>query len=207
MSNRETSPEIASMAGRILSAGNPLDNEQVILAIYDALPPGERMTTARIKKDLSTVLQPYFDNMLSLAGSCLSQAEPDDGDAVSIIVPATVGWDKIANQIVGALEGGSGDWLTSYVYLSRPDDGKYENPIYSDPKFWGEGGRMKFTYDHPDEEGENSLEVGIGEIKKGLRLMAEKSPKHFMDIMHENDDAITSDVFMQYVILGEIVYG
>jgi hypothetical protein len=38
--------------------------------------------------------------------------------------------------------------------------------------------------------------------------MAEKSPQHFGDMLSEsNADSITADVFLQYVALGEIVYG
>jgi hypothetical protein len=40
-----------------------------------------------------------------------------------------------------------------------------------------------------------------------LALMAEKEPRHFGDFMGENDDATTSDVFLQLCLFGEVVYG
>lgn len=70
---RETSIEIASMAGRILAAGNPLDNDQVILALIEQIAASN--SGAEAKQAFSTMFQPYFDNMLSLAGSCLAQRE------------------------------------------------------------------------------------------------------------------------------------
>lgn len=71
--NRETSDEIASMAGRILSAGNPLENDQVIAVIAQDLPLAA--DPEEVVEALTPILGPYFDNMLSLAGSCLSQKE------------------------------------------------------------------------------------------------------------------------------------
>lgn len=76
--SRETSDEIASLAGRILQAGNPLDNTQVLIALVNALPEVDRTTPEHLRDAMRTVLGPYFDNMLRLAGSCLSQADPDD---------------------------------------------------------------------------------------------------------------------------------
>lgn len=76
MSDRETSPDIASLAGRILAAGNPLDNSQVVISIIDAL--AQANTGKQAQESLKAVLGSYFENMLSLAGSCLSQTEQDD---------------------------------------------------------------------------------------------------------------------------------
>lgn len=75
MSTRETSPEIAALAGRILAAGNPLDNDQVVLAVLEGL--ADANTGKQAQEVLKTIFGPYIDNALSLAGSCLSQAEPD----------------------------------------------------------------------------------------------------------------------------------
>jgi hypothetical protein len=44
-------------------------------------------------------------------------------------------------------------------------------------------------------------------IKHGTELMAEKYDWHFMDVIMDNDDAVTADVWLQCVLLGEVVYG
>lgn len=44
-------------------------------------------------------------------------------------------------------------------------------------------------------------------VQKGLACMAEKAPRHYGDLLSENDDAITADVFIQCCCFGEIVYG
>lgn len=215
MSTRETSDPIASIAGRILASGNPLDNEQVIAAIYAALRKSVNdsdtadFTPQDVRSALAPVLQPYVENMLSLAGSCLSQAEDDDNQPPTVAITATVDWDKITNAIIGAFEGGSTYWLLEVDYVYRPP-GISGNPLYANTEFWSKGGKMRLIYDNPDEPGDSEKAtqvIGLIEIRKGLRSMAEKSYRHFDDLISENDDAITHDVFIQHVLFGEIIYG
>ena len=44
-------------------------------------------------------------------------------------------------------------------------------------------------------------------IENGLLLMQEDSPRHFNDFIIGNDDAITSDVMLQYMVMGSVVFG
>lgn len=44
-------------------------------------------------------------------------------------------------------------------------------------------------------------------ICRGLQLMADKYPEHFLDVVNENDDATTGDVFLQLCLFGELVFG
>ena len=39
------------------------------------------------------------------------------------------------------------------------------------------------------------------------QIMADKFPRHFANILNENDDAETGDVFLQCCLWGDIVYG
>lgn len=66
----QTSAEVASMAGRILAAGHPFDNEQVMAVVCGALAKGN---TPEGLAEIKAVFQPYFDNMMSIAGSALTQ--------------------------------------------------------------------------------------------------------------------------------------
>lgn len=207
MSTRETSPTISSMAGRILAAGNPLDNDQVILAVIEGL--AESNTGKQAQAALKTMFQPYFENMLSLAASCLSQAEPDDDDngQPRIVMTATVDWSKITNAIIGAMEGGSNYWLRAHGYTYVPE-GVTARPHYAEDQFWAKGGKMRLHFDDPNNTDEqDTREIGLLEIKAGLRTMAEKDPRHFGDLVSETDDAATHDVFIQHVLFGEVIYG
>lgn len=84
MTDKQSSEDMASLAGRILAGGNPLENEQVLAALGQAVAeagsfdePGRfNFDLAILEKRLSDVLGNYFENMLALAGSVLSQA-PD----------------------------------------------------------------------------------------------------------------------------------
>jgi hypothetical protein len=40
-----------------------------------------------------------------------------------------------------------------------------------------------------------------------FQLMAEKYPHHWKDVVKDNADATTGDVFVQLAVLGDIVYG
>lgn len=220
MSNRETSSEIASVAGRILAAGNPLENGQVLGVIRHEMGKLRDLPHVRTQciGEALAVLKPYFDNMLSLAGSCLSQAEPDDGpDGPRIRTTTIVGWDKITNAIVGTLEGDYSSWLHSFSYdpehaaLAEAARGGEHTVWYNDPSFWIGGGTATAVYDNPTRaEGNGGGKMaGIArhDFTRALGLMAEHSPRHFADLISESDDAITHDVFMQYVILGDVIYG
>ena len=118
---------------------------------------------------------------------------------------------QIADLMVTAVEGGINYWADGF-YLESPGDvapddefnGEiwYANPHrYEDPDL-----RIKVV-ESGDGDGSTDHFFGQKEIADGLRKMAEKSPSHFADIVNDNQDAITADVFLQYVVFGEIVYG
>jgi len=55
-----------------------------------------------------------------------------------------------------------------------------------------------------NEYGEDPAEITILHVHERV----EKTPlRHLMDIINENDDAVTADVILQTVFLNEVVYG
>ena len=44
-------------------------------------------------------------------------------------------------------------------------------------------------------------------VQKGLELMRDEYPHHYADLMEEEDDAITGDVWLQLAVFGELIYG
>lgn len=56
------------------------------------------------------------------------------------------------------------------------------------------------------DENNKRLVLDHDAVKKGLILMAQRSPADFADIFRHNIDAETSDIFLQYCVLGKIVY-
>jgi len=62
-------------------------------------------------------------------------------------------------------------------------------------------------YSNPDK-GPDVLERVVTElcVQTALELMAEQYPHHFRDLISENDDIETADVFLQLLVLGDVVY-
>ena len=58
-------------------------------------------------------------------------------------------------------------------------------------------------------EGEDPTKhyLTLKDVRKGLRLMKKKYPHHYADLVEENDDAITGDVWLQLAVFGEVIYG
>lgn len=71
------------------------------------------------------------------------------------------------------------------------------------------GNAMCFLVIDPDDDDVKPewKDVTFITLGNALQLMAEKYPHHFNDMMVENDDIITADVFMQLCLFKEVVYG
>lgn len=133
--------------------------------------------------------------------------EEDIGPSATVTAKVNVPWSNITNAIVGALEGGSSYWLREIEYADTPD-GLTEKPFYAETEFWTKGGRIIFKYDDPeDDECRAETTIGQAELLVGLEMMAVGTPSHFGDLVSENDDAITHDTFIQYVLFGDVIYG
>lgn len=61
----------------------------------------------------------------------------------------------------------------------------------------------KFTKDGEHRLGYISLE----NMDRAEQIMLEKQAAHFADVLEENDDATTGDVWFQLVVMGEVVFG
>ena len=132
---------------------------------------------------------------------------------------------KIASLLCTGFEGG----YTSFRIMDTHAPERKPAPILDmETDAFGveqlrKGGRIWPAYDYPvqkgatfvrdtyaegeDDENYKTLVLDGAAILRGLKIMAEKYPKHFADFMTGNDDAITGDVFLQCCLLGEIVYG
>lgn len=148
----------------------------------------------------------------------------DRSEIISDVPPATavieiaINWDHVANALVSVVEGGYSPWF------GRLDEDKTDETSvrlraeliaagkiwWSEGVYYDQGGKLVLQYDDPEaEEGTFTARsiVGQDEFKAGFAFMATKAPRHFGDMIAENGDAITDDVFVQMVLLGEIVYG
>lgn len=69
------------------------------------------------------------------------------------------------------------------------------------------GSHVAKEYDDSDGKIIGRYPVNLKMLKKGLERMASEYPKHYADIVNNNDDADTADVLLQLATLGEIKYG
>ena len=118
--------------------------------------------------------------------------------------------------LCSALEGGSNYW-----YMVE----KYEFAAGLSYDDFREGGRMQdpAEYWHPceiipfadgcalvigdKEEPGKTYRLDKAALHKGIQIMAEKFPRHFADVVNENDDADTGDVYLQCCLFGDVIYG
>jgi hypothetical protein len=112
-------------------------------------------------------------------------------------------------MIIGALEGGSNYWY-------RLNDTK---------KFWDLTAHLKgekatservaaavldFGASLEIEDIENGEKLGVlslETIEAGEKIMHDNHMHHYADILKEQDDAATADVWFQLAVMGDIVYG
>ena len=124
---------------------------------------------------------------------------------MSFIVKVTKAFSNntIYDLLVTAREGGSNYWMDSYkCEKPKQDFTPVDGEVYKFADYPIHGGRVIIKHD----DGESSI-LTRATIERGLKVMANEYPKHMDDILNENYDADTADVFLQCCVFGEVVYG
>jgi hypothetical protein len=143
--------------------------------------------------------------------------------SITVTAPRTVSLKVIYDLIITGCEGGDTRiWARGgdvhlpedpdTSWLGTPEendfdlekDGSLSYPFYAAALC---GGYTEFIH-HYDDSNE-VLRLDMEAIKKGLQLMAEHHPRQFEAGVSQNGmmDAITGDIFLQFCLLGEHVYG
>lgn len=87
--------------------------------------------------------------------------------------------------------------------------GSYSPWLHSASGKWNSSKGFKVKYDlEAGEEGDGKgfMTITAPKVAKGLSLMATDLPNHWEQFMTEDDDDITFDSVMQYIIFGKLVY-
>lgn len=58
-----------------------------------------------------------------------------------------------------------------------------------------------------DEYSDDVFPLTYASMRKAMELMAQDYPQHMNDLLSENDDAITADVFLQLSLFEDVIYG
>ena len=113
------------------------------------------------------------------------------------------------------------EWPVVKAFKSDAEKGLFEGCECREDK-WAEAllkGKGVMVYDLYDEDAEDfdgdvkdfpesaKHHITIVEVQKGLELMRDQYPRHYADLVEENDDLITGDVWLQLAVFGELIYG
>jgi hypothetical protein len=123
-----------------------------------------------------------------------------------VITTIRIDNQKIKDMLITAFQGGSNYWAS----LKLPANWKEKYDSIEEITF--RGGEIE-VFDV--ETGELLGVLNKASIQSGLQLMANSEDmkgkaipeKHFENLIHDNWDAETSDVFLQLSVMTEIVYG
>jgi hypothetical protein len=130
-------------------------------------------------------------------------------DHFSINTTAKVTAQAVADLITTALEGGSNYWLRC-VELVRPHPPEgQDGPWYADASVYVGEFEILCTYDDPDgDEGVDykTSRVGREAVATGLALFSQAYPRSFGRFLNEDYDANDADIFMQMLLLKEVIY-
>jgi hypothetical protein len=118
--------------------------------------------------------------------------------------------ERVADMLCCAFEGGSNYWYhikvkkapEQFTFRYMPD--LMEKPTSYTDFPTNEGGYLIVG---DDEESMPDGMLDLGTIRTGLEVMADKYARHFQDLLNENDDADTGDVFLQCCLYGEVIFG
>lgn len=108
--------------------------------------------------------------------------------------------EQIQDLLILAFEGGSNYW-----YRIENDDND-DTPLYERP--FNKGLKVSNYIIHQNE-GVNLVEVVLNPetLEKGLQVMMKSFETHFEDVVSENTDIVTGDIFLQCVMFGDVLYG
>lgn len=117
---------------------------------------------------------------------------------INLLVPVQVPLARIDDLLVGAVEGGSNYWAGFTLTQVQTACRKASGTTYVG---------VRVTELRADGiEGSRRI-LNAQALTEGLSTMQSKYPRHFGNFLSEDDDAETSDVFVQCCLFGEIVYG
>ena len=122
----------------------------------------------------------------------------------SFHVTTTINHERVANLLCSAFEGGSNYWYCDLEEGHVPDGVTYKFFHMELPL---KGGSVVFDVQGSAKEDDGQLVLDGPAIQRGLQVMAKEYPSHLADVLTENDDSTTGDVFLQCCVFGKLIYG
>lgn len=121
----------------------------------------------------------------------LEVARDFDSNKITFNMEVTITEGMLHDQLTSAIESssyGSSNWAEIKVGKHKPGWANY------------------FTATFKDRESGEVHKMTRDKLIAGLKVLHDKYPHHYNDVMGETGDAITGDVLVQCALLGNIVY-
>lgn len=129
---------------------------------------------------------------------------------ISVTINKEIDLQSISDLLCGAFEGGSNYWYQIDEFIkpsnfANSDEEEIEYRHLSYPI--NEGGALLISV--PEDDDGKQYRLDLQSIQKGLKLWAasEQYGHHFTNFIEENHDAETSDVFLQFCLFGDCIFG
>lgn len=134
----------------------------------------------------------------------------------ALIVTTSVPWETIANLMISFVESGdpvTRSWCSSVRATEdslrrwRALPRSAHEIWYSEASFWSRPNWQITLVTEKGTEDEELRVLGLRNFEAALVLLADgKYRHHFADIVSQNTDAATADIFMQMAVFGEEKY-
>lgn len=120
--------------------------------------------------------------------------------------------------MVTAFEGGSNYWFgkINVQHYTRDYYNLFANDFDSTTNMWRWHHQVPFLlagksgykgHELEIETPDGTYYLTIHKLFDGISLMAKESPRHYNDLISEDYDAITADVFLQYALFEKVIFG
>jgi hypothetical protein len=120
--------------------------------------------------------------------------------------------DDIANLLCSAFEGGSNYWYR-IIKFNKPkgkvwagEDGDMAEFAHISYPL-SPGGSLIIAVEGDEAKAGLKYRLSRKQLQSGLDAMRLRCPHHFANVINNNADAITGDVFLQCCLFGEAIYG
>lgn len=128
-------------------------------------------------------------------------------------IPVTLTGAQLASALCSAFDGGSAYWATRVEVISTTPTKDVGVSVRPDPfanvsaylvPFLGGTLKVHLRDNDPDLK---PPQLDLAAILDGVRILCEKYPHHFSDLVRNNADAGTGDALLQCAIFGDLPFG
>ena len=108
--------------------------------------------------------------------------------------------EQLQDLLTTAFEGGANYWYMIDNHNKSETKAEFLSQLLAEKNGWME------IIDTQTPESE-IYTVDYSWVKRAIETMKTKYPRHYKDVIEENADATTGDVFLQLIVFNEVIYG